>query len=72
MKSKRLLVFYFNAKLKYLKSLSVKFIDYHELSMNLQCSSKPMNDYMSRTFCTKIKLLLRKTVLKVSLIQIFY
>ena len=36
-----------------------------------QWSSKTMNDNM-RNFCTKMKLLARKTVLKVSLFQFFY
>ena len=43
-----------------------KLINCHELSINLQCFSKAMNGYMSRTFFTKIRLSQRKTVLKVS------
>ena len=33
-----------------------------------QCSSKTVNDNMSRMFCAKIKLVARKTVLKLSLL----
>ena len=42
-------------------------MDCHELSVKLQCSSKTMNDFMSRIYFTKIKFLLQKIVLKLLL-----